>query len=129
MNDKIKSVTNERVEIEEKKSPNGKKEVNKITVEFLNAEKKGWKIRVETATLKNYIEETGDKIFLAPVDKRLPIRLTNCKSIDLQFEDDKIILIDGAEFTIAVRTTIWDKIESYTFVLRNNEWKLKENVN
>lgn len=129
MNDKIKSVTNERVEIKDIKAPNGKKEVNKITVEFLNAEKEDWKIRVETATLKNYIEETGDKIFLAPVNKGLPIRLTNCKSIDLQFEDDEIILIDGAEFTITVRTTIWDKIESYTFVLRNNEWKLKENVN
>lgn len=129
MNDKIKSVTNERVEIEEKKSPNGKKEVNKITVEFLNAGKKDWRIRVETATLKNCIdEETGDKIFLDPVPKDLHIGLTNCKSIDLQFEDDEIILIDGAEFTIAVRTTIWDKIESYTFVLRNNEWKLKENV-
>ena len=127
MNDKIKSVTHERVEIKDIKSPNCKKKTNKITVEFLHTEKKGWGIRVETATLKNYIEGTGNSVPLNPVTKT-HIGLTNCNSIDFFFEDDEIILIDGAEFTISVRTAVYDKIESYTFVLRNNEWKLKENV-
>lgn len=126
MNDRIKSVTNESVEVNDVKALNGKKVINRITVEFLHADEKGWRIRVETATLKNYIEETGENVILDPIIRNPHIGLTNCKSVDFFFEDDEIILIDGAEFTITVRTTVWDKMEEYTFVLKDEEWELKE---
>lgn len=124
MNDIIESVTNDVVDIKDIKADNGKKKINRITVNFLNASKKGWRIRVETATLKNYIEETGGYVVLKQIAPC--IGLTNCKSVDFLFEDDEIILIDGAEFTITVRKTIWDKNEEYIFVLKNEKWKLKE---
>lgn len=125
MNNRIKSVSSERVEVNDIKAPNGKKGINRITVEFLSADEKGWRIRVETATLKNYVEETGGNVVLNPIINP-HIGLINCKSVDFLFEDDEIILIDGAEFTITVRTTIRDKMENYTFVLKNEKWELKE---
>ena len=126
MNDRIKNVVNERVEIKDIKATDGKREINRITVEFLHAEEKEWRICVETAILKNYVEETGEMVSLASLVRDPHIGLTNCKSIDFFFEDDEIILIDGAEFSITVRTTIWDKMETYTFVLKDNSWELKE---
>ena len=126
MNDRIKNVVNERVEIEDIKATDCKREINRITVEFLHAEEKGWKILIETATLKNYVEETDEMVSLAPLVRNPHIGLTNCKSIDFFYEDDEIILIDGAEFSITVRTSIWDKMETYTFVLKGESWELKE---
>lgn len=125
MNDIVKSVTNARIEVEDVKVPTEKKECNKITVEFYNIDVKGWSFRVETASLKNYIQETGNYVVLNPIINP-HIGRTNLETIEFIFEDDDILLINGAEFTITVRNTIRNQPEDYIFVLKDEKWIMKK---
>ena len=126
MTNKEFNVSNKRIEEEDIKVPNGVKATNVITVSFLDATQKHWKIRVESVSLENYDAESGEYITLRRIDNTIIPFGTNFKSVDFCFQDDEIDLANGARFTITVRASTKEEMKIYVFVLNDGEWALKE---